>query len=85
MSLVCLHSFFTSALDGVEWPASHLSRFTSAGKNPLRKMTKMLGGLQRRSGRFGEKKIPSPAKIQYPDRPARGLDPISITGLYTIK
>jgi len=82
---VCLHSFFTSALDGVEWPASHLSRFTPAEKKPLCTMTKMLSGLQRRSGRFGEKRYLSPAEIQYPDHPARGLDAISITGLQTIK
>jgi hypothetical protein len=36
------------------------------GKNPLRTMTTMLGGLQRCSGGFGEKKIPFPNRDSIP-------------------
>jgi hypothetical protein len=83
---VCLHSCSISALDEAEWPASRLSGFTPAEKNPLCTMTKMLGGGSRSVLDVSAKtKYLSPSEIQYPDRPARGLGTISITALQTIK
>lgn len=68
---VCLHSFFTSALDGVEWPASHLSRFTPAEKKTLCTMTKILGGSRGVLDVLEKKKIPFPSRDSIPGSSSR--------------
>jgi len=49
---VYLHPFLTLAQDGVEWPSSHLARYT-VGKKPVYQLKGRLGGPQSRSGHFG--------------------------------
>ena len=81
----CLHSFFTSVLDGAEWPASRLSRFTPAEKIPCAQWLKRWVGSRGVLDVLEKRKYLSPAETQYLDRPAHGVDSISITGLQTIK
>jgi hypothetical protein len=46
--------FLISALDGGEWSASRLARFTSGERSPWYALDKRLGGPHSRSGRCGE-------------------------------
>jgi hypothetical protein len=56
----------TSALDGGEWSVSRPYRFTPQEKIPLYQLDRRLGGTQRRSGRGGEERIPSPHRKSNP-------------------
>ena len=59
---VVLYSFLTSAVDGGEWWTSRPGRFTS-WKELRYPLIRTLGGLQNRSGRYGEEEsvFPLPA------------------------
>jgi hypothetical protein len=52
---VYLHSFLTSAVDGIDWSASRPGRL-SPGKGPTFPLVRRLGGPQSRSGCGGEEK-----------------------------
>jgi hypothetical protein len=56
---VQIHAILTSALDGDEWSASRLGRFTP-GKSPWFPLDRRLGGPQIRSGRGCEEKDSHP-------------------------
>jgi hypothetical protein len=47
----------TSALDGGEWSAPRLCRFTPRERTPVTPLDRRLGGIQSLSGRGGEEKI----------------------------
>jgi hypothetical protein len=62
----------TSALDGGEWSASRLLRFTSKGRSPWYPLDKRLDGPESQSGRGGEEKNSQPLPgLKPPDDPAR--------------
>jgi hypothetical protein len=58
--------FLNSALDGGEFLASRLCRFVPRGNSHRHPFDRMLGGLHRRSGRYGEKKNLTPAGNRTP-------------------
>jgi hypothetical protein len=48
--------FLTVAVDGGDWSATRLCRFTPRGKSPQSPLDRSLGEPQSRSGRCGEEK-----------------------------
>jgi hypothetical protein len=69
------HSFLTLALEGGEWSVSRSGCFIPQRKSLRYLLDRMLGGLQSRSGRGGEEKIPSPCRDSNPETPI--VQPIS--------
>ena len=66
-----LHSFVTSALDGVEWLTFRPGRF-NLGTEHRCPLNRKLGGPQSRPGDFGEKSR-TYTGIRTPDRPTYSL------------
>ena len=72
-------------VNGVEYLASRLGRFTPRKKIPCEQWLIFWVGSSGILDVLEKRKCLTPSGIQYPARPARGLDTLSITGLQTIK
>jgi hypothetical protein len=79
------HVFLTSALVRGEWSASRPCCFTPGRKSPRNPLDRRFGGLQSRSGRYGEEKFLDPIETNSCPlrRPARSqsLHRLSYSGL----
>lgn len=75
---VKLHLFLTSTLDTCEWPTSRSRCFISEKEHRF-PLDRRLGGPQRGSGRFEDRKVFAPSRIQTRDFPGRSLVAIMTT------